>query len=127
MSKNNNSASFEENPLESLQSTPTNFFSDGPDDSTDVFECVVAVTNMLDPALIPDFPLPTPKSTGDAALLDWIFSQITPERAGSGPFAAALLLATCKSAINQEGVGRYAQLLTQVADKVSDYTRVSMP
>ena len=91
-----------------------------------MFECVAAITDSLDPSLIPDFPLPSSKSSGETALLDWIFNQITPEKAGSGPFAAALLLATCKTAVNSEGVVRYTQLLSEVADRVSDYTRVSV-
>ena len=58
-------------------------------------------------------------------MLDWIFGQISSEKAGSGPLSAALLLAGCKSAINQYGVSRYVQLLNSVADKMTDYTQVS--
>ena len=58
-------------------------------------------------------------------MLDWIFGQKSSEKAGSGPLSAALLLAGCKSAINQYGVSRYVQLLNSVADKMTDYTQVS--
>ena len=62
--------------------------------------------------------------SGEKALLDWIFSQITSDKAGSGPLSAALLLSGCKSAINQYGTPRYIQLLNSVADKMTDYTQV---
>lgn len=53
------------------------------------------------------------------------FIEITPEKTGSGQAAAGLLLATFKSVIKHDGLSRYFNMLTRVADRIADHTQVS--
>lgn len=47
---------------------------------------------------------------------------MTPDKAGSGPFAASLLMATLKSALNQHGIDRYLKLVGNIADLIADHS-----
>jgi hypothetical protein len=73
-------------------------------------------------SLVPEFTLPDSNSSGERALLNFIFKEVTPDKAGSGPFAASLLMATLKSALNQHGIDRYLKLVGNIADLIADYS-----